>query len=161
MKADFDDTALAGRRRRVLRHLDHQPVARPMRVDAVRSFDPHDRFAASDHQRRATSIELIRHRSALRVQTVDRPLYPASGITTTARFAVDAGPPGPDDGTVIDPASVLCRPLEPPCSLADAGAGLPNKPWRVAYLSLRRGIQRVSSRRSSGAWRDAASSKAT
>jgi hypothetical protein len=33
----------------------------------------------------------------VRLQTVDRPLDPASGITTAARFVVDAARPGPHD----------------------------------------------------------------
>jgi hypothetical protein len=33
----------------------------------------------------------------VRLRTVDRPLDPASGITTTARFVVDAGRAGPQD----------------------------------------------------------------
>ena len=66
------------------------------RVDAVRGFNPHVRFGRSD-QRGYLSIELQPARMDVRLQTVDRPLDPASGITTTAHFVVDAGRPGPHD----------------------------------------------------------------
>ena len=66
------------------------------RVDAVRGFNPHVRFGRSD-QRGYLSIELDAKQMNVRLQTVDRPLDPASGITTTARFAVEADRAGPHD----------------------------------------------------------------
>ena len=66
------------------------------RVDAVRGFNPHVRFGRSD-QRGYLSIELDAKRMNVRLQTVDRPLDPASGLTTTAKFVVDAGRAGPHD----------------------------------------------------------------
>jgi alkaline phosphatase D len=66
------------------------------RVDAARGFNPHIHFGRSD-QRGYLSIELDAKRMHVRLQTVDRPLDPASAITTTARFVVDAGRAGPHD----------------------------------------------------------------
>ena len=43
------------------------------------------------------SFELDAKQMSVRLQTVDRPLDPASGITTTARFVVDPSRPGPLD----------------------------------------------------------------
>ena len=66
------------------------------RVDAARGFNPHIHFGRSD-QRGYLSIELDAKQMNVRLQTVDRPLDPASGITTAARFVVDAARPGPHD----------------------------------------------------------------
>jgi len=66
------------------------------RVDAARAFNPHVHFGRSD-QRGYLSIELDAKQMNVRLQTVDRPLDPASGITTAARFVVDAARPGPHD----------------------------------------------------------------
>jgi alkaline phosphatase D len=66
------------------------------RVDAARAFNPHVHFGRSD-QRGYLSIELDPKQMSARLQTVDRPLDPASGLTATARFVVDAGRAGPQD----------------------------------------------------------------
>ena len=66
------------------------------RVDAARPFNPHIHFGRSD-QRGYMSFELDAKQMSVRLQTVDRPLDPASGITTTARFMVDPARPGPID----------------------------------------------------------------
>jgi alkaline phosphatase D len=64
------------------------------RLDAARPFNPHILFGRSD-QRGYMSFELDREQLRVRLQTVDRPVDPQSGITTVARFVVDAKRPGP------------------------------------------------------------------
>ncbi|MGZ5216497.1 MAG: alkaline phosphatase D family protein [Caldimonas sp.] len=64
------------------------------RVDAALPFNPHIHLGRSD-QRGYMSFELDPKQLRVRLQTVDRPLDPASGITTTARFVVDPSRPGP------------------------------------------------------------------
>ncbi|MGZ5156015.1 MAG: alkaline phosphatase D family protein [Caldimonas sp.] len=66
------------------------------RVDAALPFNPHIHLGRSD-QRGYMSFELDPKQLRVRLQTVDRPLDPASGITTTARFIVDPSRPGPVD----------------------------------------------------------------
>ena len=64
------------------------------RVDAARAFNPHIRYGRAD-QRGYMSFEL--DAKQLRAQPAGRstgPLDPASGVTTAARFVVDAGRPG-------------------------------------------------------------------
>ncbi len=64
------------------------------RVDAALPFNPHIHFGRSD-QRGYMSFDLDATRLNVRLQTVDNPLDPQSGITTTARFTVDPKRPGP------------------------------------------------------------------
>jgi alkaline phosphatase D len=64
------------------------------RLDAARAFNPHIRYGRSD-QRGYMSFELDPKQISMRVQVVDRPADPASGLTTAARFVVEAGVPGP------------------------------------------------------------------
>jgi alkaline phosphatase D len=64
------------------------------RLDAARPFNPHIRYGRSD-QRGYMSFELDPKQISMRVQVVDRPTDPASGLTTAARFVVEAGRPGP------------------------------------------------------------------
>jgi alkaline phosphatase D len=64
------------------------------RIDAARPFNPHIHFGRSD-QRGYMSFDLDAKQMKVRLQTVDNPLDPASGITTTARFVVDQKRPGP------------------------------------------------------------------
>ncbi|MEO8523518.1 MAG: alkaline phosphatase D family protein [Caldimonas sp.] len=64
------------------------------RIDAARPFNPHIHFGRSD-QRGYMSFDLDAKQLKVRLQTVDNPLDPASGITTTARFVVDPKRPGP------------------------------------------------------------------
>ena len=66
------------------------------RVDAALAFNPHIHFGRAD-QRGYMSFELEAKQLRVKLQTVDRPLDPASGITTAARFVVDADRPGPHD----------------------------------------------------------------
>ena len=81
---------LAGRRQRVLRHLDHQPVGiAQSRVDAARAFNPHIRYGRAD-QRGYMRFELDAKQLRAALRGRRRPLDPASGITTAARFVVDA-----------------------------------------------------------------------
>jgi alkaline phosphatase D len=63
------------------------------RIDAAREFNPHVRYARGD-QRGYMSFELDPKRLAVRLQVVDRPADPESGVTTAARFVVEAGRPG-------------------------------------------------------------------
>jgi alkaline phosphatase D len=64
------------------------------RIDAARAFNPHIHFGRAD-QRGYMSFELDARQLRVRLQTVDRPVDPQSGITTAARFVVDAAQPGP------------------------------------------------------------------
>ena len=66
------------------------------RVDAALAFNPHIHFGRAD-QRGYMSFELEAKQLRVKLQTVDRPLDPASGITTAARFVVEADRPGPHD----------------------------------------------------------------
>jgi len=63
------------------------------RVDAAREFNPHIHYGRAD-QRGYMSFELDAKQLRASVQVVDRPLDPASGVTTAARFVVEAGRPG-------------------------------------------------------------------
>lgn len=67
------------------------------RVDAARGFNPHIRYARTD-QRGYVAFELDRRRLRARLQVVERPLDPQSGVTTAARFVVEAGRPGVQPG---------------------------------------------------------------
>ena len=64
------------------------------RVDAALPWNPHIRYGRSD-QRGYMRFEMSRRELRASVEVVDRPLDPASGVTTAARFVVDAGRPGP------------------------------------------------------------------
>jgi alkaline phosphatase D len=64
------------------------------RIDAVRAFNPHVLLARSD-QRGYASFEVTPRQVGVRLQTIDRPLDPQSGMTTSARFVVEHGRPGP------------------------------------------------------------------
>ncbi|HEV7574735.1 MAG TPA: alkaline phosphatase D family protein [Caldimonas sp.] len=63
------------------------------RLDAAREYNPHVRYARSD-QRGYMSFELDAKQLRASLQVVDRPTDPASGVTTAARFVVDAAKPG-------------------------------------------------------------------
>ena len=64
------------------------------RIDAARAFNPHIRLSRAD-QRGYMTFDLDAKQMSARVQTVDNPLDPASGMTTTARFVVDPKRAGP------------------------------------------------------------------
>jgi alkaline phosphatase D len=64
------------------------------RIDAALPFNPHIHFGRAD-QRGYMSFELDAKQLRVRLRSVDRPVDPASGITTVARFVVDPGRPGP------------------------------------------------------------------
>ena len=64
------------------------------RVDDAREFNPHVRYARGD-MRGYVSFDLDAKRLSARLMAVDRIADPASGITTAARFVVEAGRPGP------------------------------------------------------------------
>jgi alkaline phosphatase D len=63
------------------------------RIDAARDFNPHVHYGRAD-QRGYMSFELDAKQLRASLQVVDRPLDPASGVTTAARFTVDAAQPG-------------------------------------------------------------------
>ena len=94
LKADYDDPGVAGRRERVLRHLDHEPVAgagarrRGARVQPAHPLRP--RRPARLHELRA------RREAAAREPAGRRPARPIrrARVTTAARFVVDAARPG-------------------------------------------------------------------
>ena len=63
------------------------------RLDAAREYNPHIRYGRAD-QRGYMSFELDASELRASVQVVDRPVDPASAVTTAARFVVDAKRPG-------------------------------------------------------------------
>jgi alkaline phosphatase D len=63
------------------------------RIDAAREYNPHVRYGRAD-QRGYMSFELDATQLRASVQVVDRPVDPASAVTTAARFVVDAARPG-------------------------------------------------------------------
>ncbi len=63
------------------------------RIDAARAFNPHVHYGRGD-QRGYMRFRLDAKRLEAQLRVVDRPLDPASGITTAARFAVDPARPG-------------------------------------------------------------------
>ncbi len=64
------------------------------RIDAARELNPHVHYARGD-QRGYMSFELDARKLSARLLSVDRIADPASGVTTAARFVVEAGRPGP------------------------------------------------------------------
>jgi alkaline phosphatase D len=69
-------------------------LGRPQaRVDAARAFNPHIRYGRSD-QRGYMRFALDATQLQVQVRVVDNALDPASGITTAARFVVEAARPG-------------------------------------------------------------------
>jgi alkaline phosphatase D len=63
------------------------------RIDAARAWNPHVHYGRGD-RRGYVRFHADAQRLEARLQTVDQPADPASGITTAARFVVDAGRPG-------------------------------------------------------------------
>jgi len=63
------------------------------RVDAARAFNPHIRYGRSD-QRGYMRFALDAKQLRAQIRVVDNALDPSSGISTSARFAVEAGRPG-------------------------------------------------------------------
>ena len=63
------------------------------RIDTARSFNPHLHYARSD-QRGYMRFALDAQRMQVQLRVVDDARDPRSGITTAARFAVDAAKPG-------------------------------------------------------------------
>jgi alkaline phosphatase D len=63
------------------------------RLDAMRPFNPHLHYARSDQRGYVRfTLDAAQLRAQLRV--VDNPFDPASGLSTAARFVVEAGRPG-------------------------------------------------------------------
>jgi len=63
------------------------------RIDAARTFNPHIHYGRGD-QRGYVSFRLDAKQLEASLRAVDRPLDPASGVTTVARFVVDPAKPG-------------------------------------------------------------------
>ena len=63
-------------------------------IDAAREFNPHIHYARGD-QRGYMSFDLDAKQLSTRLMAVDRIADPASGVTTVARFVVEADRPGP------------------------------------------------------------------
>jgi alkaline phosphatase D len=67
------------------------------RIDAARGFNPHIKYGRGD-QRGYMRFALDAKRLQMQVRVVDNALDPASGITTAARFVVEADRPGAQPG---------------------------------------------------------------
>jgi len=94
LKADYDDPASAVVASEFCgTSITSLSLPQP-RIDAVRAFNPHIRYARSD-QRGYVSFELAAGQLRAALQVVDRATDPESSVTTGARFVVDAGRPGP------------------------------------------------------------------
>ena len=63
------------------------------RVDTAREYNPHIHYGRAD-QRGYMRFRLEARQLEVRLRVVDQPRDPASGITTAARFVVDAAKPG-------------------------------------------------------------------
>jgi len=63
------------------------------RIDAARTFNPHIHYGRGD-QRGYVRFRLDAKELEAQLRVVDRPLDPASGVTTAARFVVDPAKPG-------------------------------------------------------------------
>ena len=63
------------------------------RLDAMRAFNPHLQYARSD-QRGYVRFTLTGAQLQAQLRVVDNALDPASGLSTAARFVVEAGRPG-------------------------------------------------------------------
>ena len=63
------------------------------RIDAARTFNPHIHYGRGD-QRGYVRFRLDAKQLEAQLRVVDRPLDPASGVTTAARFVVDPAKPG-------------------------------------------------------------------
>ena len=93
LKADFDDARSAVVASEFCGTSITSLGLAQSRIDAARPFNPHIRFGRSD-QRGYMSFVLDAKQLRARLQSVDRPADPASGITTVASFVVDAARPG-------------------------------------------------------------------
>ena len=63
------------------------------RIDAARAFNPHVHYGRSD-QRGYMHFVLDAKQLQVKLQVVGDALDPASGVSTAARFVVDADKPG-------------------------------------------------------------------
>jgi len=97
LKADFDDARSAVVASEFCGTSITSLGLAQSRIDAARPFNPHIRFGRSD-QRGYMSFVLDAKQLRARLQSVDRPADPASGITTVASFVVDAARPGAHRG---------------------------------------------------------------
>jgi alkaline phosphatase D len=97
LKADYDDPAAAVVASEFCGTSITSLSLPQARIDAALAFNPHIRYARAD-QRGYVSFELDAGQLRAALQVVDRPLDPDSGITTAARFVVDAGRPGAHPG---------------------------------------------------------------
>lgn len=93
LKADFDDT----RAKAIATEFCGSSITslgmKQSRLDAMQSFNPHLHYARSD-QRGYMRFTLDPAQLQAQIRVVDDALDPASGISTAARFIVEAGRPG-------------------------------------------------------------------
>ena len=94
LKADYDDPAGAVIATEFCGTSITSLALAQARVDAARAFNPHIRYGRSD-QRGYMRFALDAKQLQAQIRVVDNALDPASGITTAARFVVDAARPGP------------------------------------------------------------------
>ncbi len=94
LKADFDDAAAPVIASEFCGTSITSLSLPQSRLDAMRPFNPHIHYSRSD-QRGYMSFELDAKQLRAALQVVDRAPDPESGVTTAARFVVDAGRPGP------------------------------------------------------------------
>ena len=93
LKADFDDAATPVIATEFCGTSITSLGQQQARVDAARGFNPHIRYARSE-ERGYMRFALDAKQLRVQVRVVDNALDPASGITTAARFVVDAARPG-------------------------------------------------------------------
>jgi len=70
------------------------PGVAQARIDQAREYNPHLRYGRSD-ERGYMRFELDAKELRANLRVVERPVDPASGVVTAARFVVDAARPGP------------------------------------------------------------------
>jgi alkaline phosphatase D len=93
LKADFDDAAAPVIATEFCGTSITSLGQQQARVDAARGFNPHIRYARSE-ERGYMRFALDAKQLKVQVRVIDNALDPASGITTAARFVVDAARPG-------------------------------------------------------------------
>ena len=93
LKADFNDPASTAIATEFCGSSISSLGIAQTRIDAARAFNPHIRYGRSD-QRGYMRFTLDARQLQAQIRVVDDALDPSSGITTAARFVVEAGRPG-------------------------------------------------------------------
>ena len=147
LKADYDDPAAAVVASEFCGTSITSLSLPQARIDAALAFNPHIRYARTD-QRGYVSFELDASQLRAALQVVDRPLDPESGVTTAARFVVDAG-----QARARSPPESAAAPLAPPYTPRSRGRPLtsPERRRRFVGSSTRRGADPTTPRRKSHA----------